>query len=128
MCSSSALVHFVAGERSKAAAQGHRLVHRSNHSIDSRLALGGEGFGRVWRHQRYRPPAFGDDHLLAGFYRRENLGKALIGLARGDASHCMLQVVRVVHLSRGVVVNLESRGLFTSWPLSTRALIPRQIN
>jgi hypothetical protein len=73
---------FAAGERSKAAAQGHRLVHGSDHSIDSRLALGGEGFGRVRRHQRYRPPAFGDDHLLAGFYGRENLGKALIGLAR----------------------------------------------
>src|SRR6516164_10637215 len=99
-CSSSALVHFVAGERSKAAAQGHRLVHRSDHSIDRRLTLGGEGFGGVRRHQRYRPPAFGDDHLLAGFYGRENLGKALIGLARGDASHCMLQVVRVVHLAR----------------------------
>ena len=85
-CSSSALVHFVAGERSKAAAQDHRLVHRSDHSIDGRLTFGGEGFGRVRRHQRYRPHAFGDDNLLAGFYGRENLGKALIGLARGDAS------------------------------------------
>jgi hypothetical protein len=43
-------VHFVAGERSKAAAQGHRLVHRSDHSIDGGLALGGEasaGYGDI---------------------------------------------------------------------------------
>jgi hypothetical protein len=46
--------------------------------------------------------SFGDDHLLAGFYGRENLGRALIGLARGDASQCTLQVVRVAHLSRRV--------------------------
>ena len=38
----------------------------------------------------------------------------------GDASHCMLQVVRVVHLSRGVVVNLEPRFLL-EWTLKTFA-------
>ena len=36
-----------------------------------------------------------------GFYSRENLGKALIGLAGGDASHRMLKVVRVVHQLAG---------------------------
>src|SRR5262249_28971780 len=90
------------------------LVHRSDHSIDGRLALGGEGFGRVRRHQGYRPPAFGDDHLLAGFYGRENLGKALIGLARGDASHCMLQGVRVVHLARAALLSTLSHGAFSN--------------